>query len=81
MHHFLMYYLFAGFLLLLLWNPVLRPVAYQYASGFFFAIIALPSYLCATASVRSIIEPGTGAADIRISAPSLLARRGALSPD
>jgi hypothetical protein len=35
-HHWLLYYSFAGFLLLLLWNPVFKPVALQKAPPVFF---------------------------------------------
>src|SRR5450756_959682 len=36
LHHWLLYYSFAGFLLLLLWNPVFKPVAFQKAPPVFF---------------------------------------------
>jgi hypothetical protein len=36
LHHCLLYYSFAGFLLLLLWNPVFKPVAFQKAPPVFF---------------------------------------------
>jgi hypothetical protein len=36
LHHFLLYHSFAGFLLLLLWNPVFQPVAFQNAPPVFF---------------------------------------------